>query len=546
MVGVNDLALRVCEELCATSGHDVLVMWGADEEIGERVRRIGAAFSALPPNEYASLERVNVREAACIMPVCEDDRLNLQIALKARDLNPSIRVVLRQFNRALGRKIEQNLPDCTAISPAAHAAATYAAAALDPASLYAVQFPSVDGPLLAFSERRAEEFGLNDCSVAEAERRMNARIAGVNGRVDLQPQDTIRREDVVVACGPVENLEAAWPRRGERRRSEHRLRARTSVRDVLRAAIRFEPLLSYTLLAGVLSFFAASVFFMYELRLTFIEAMYFTATSMLTVGYGDITPYTRHAGVAALLAAIGVMLVGVLILGVFIATISSALSRAQETALFGLRHIHAEDHVIVCGAGNVGTRVIDFLLRLKKRVVVVERRPNALLLEQARTKQIDLLAADTTNDETLEFCSLPSAQSLVAITDSDTSNLEAALGALDRNPELPIVMRIMDPAFSRSIERNFKIAKSFSASDLTAPTIAGLARFPGSRGRVTFAGETFNIGERSASTRLPRAEGTIPLYAWRAGSLVPLHDFAHMQPEDRLLYIVPLSQFRAG
>jgi Trk K+ transport system NAD-binding subunit len=546
VVGANDLALRVCEELCATSGHDVLVMWNAGEETAERVCAMGAAFANLPPNNYDSLEAVNVRQAACIMPVCEDDRLNLQIALKARDLNPEIRIVLRQFNRALGRKIEQNLPDCSAISPAAHAAATFAAAALDPACLYAVQFPAADGPLLAFSERRAADFGLNDCSVSDAERRMNARITAVNGRVDPEPGDTIRREDLVVACAPVEALQAAWSRRGERRRSEHRLRARTSLRDVLNAAVRFEPLLFYTLIAGAISFFAASVFFKYDLRLSFVEAMYFTATSMLTVGYGDITPYNRHAGIPALVIAMAVMLVGVLILGVFIATISSALSRAQETALRGLRHIHAEDHVVVCGAGNVGTRVIDLLLRLKQRVLVVERSPSALLLEQARTKQIDLLAADTTNDETLEFCSLPSAQSLVAITDSDTANLEAALGALDRNPELAVVMRIMDPAFSRSVESNFKIAKSFSASDLTAAAIAGLARFPGSRGRVTFAGETFNVGERSAATRLPRAEGTIPLYAWRAGSLVPLHDFAHMQPEDRLLYVVPLSQFRAG
>lgn len=545
MVGANDLAVRVCEELCSTRGHDVVVMWDRDERTAEQVRAIGAEYAALEPNEYASLEAVGIREAACIMPVSEDDRLNLQVALKARDLNPQIRIVLRQFNRALGRKIEQNLVDCSAISPAAHAAATYAAAALDPACLYAVQFPAGEGQLVGFSERRAVEFGLGDCSFAEAERRTGVRIAAINGRIDLQPHDAIRAEDVLVACGPVDVLQSTWPRRSQRRRSEHRLRPRTSVRDLLRAAVKFEPLLFYTLAIGVVCYFGASLYFMDVLHLTFVQAMYFTAASMLTVGYGDITPYYRHSGAGALFATMAIMLLGVLILGISIATISSVLSRAQETALRGLRHVHAEDHIVVCGAGNVGTRVIEFLLQLKQRVVVVERRPSALLLEQARTRKIDLLAADTTDDETLAFCALPSAQSLVAITDSDTANLEAALGALDRNPEIPVVMRIMDPVYSRSIERHFNIAKSFSASDLTAPAIAGLARFPGSRGRVRFADETFNIGERSASARLPRAEGIVPLYAWRAGSIVPIHDFANVHPEDRLLYLVPLSQFRA-
>jgi len=75
--------------------------------------------------------------------------------------------------------------------------------------------------------------------------------------------------------------------------------------------------------------------------------------------------------------------------------------------------------------------------------------------------------------------------------------------------------------------------------------IAGLARFPGTRGRVSFAGETFNVGVRSASDRLPRAEGTVPLYASRAGRLRPIRDFSEMEADDRVLYVVPLSQFKA-
>ena len=38
------------------------------------------------------------------MALAEDDRVNLQVALKARDINPKIRVVLRQFNRTLARE----------------------------------------------------------------------------------------------------------------------------------------------------------------------------------------------------------------------------------------------------------------------------------------------------------------------------------------------------------------------------------------------------------------------------------------------------------
>jgi len=543
VVGANDLALRVCEELCATSGHEVLVLWEPHGHAESVVRAMGASFAAHPPNDHASLDAVGVKEAACIIPVSEDDRLNLQVALKARDLNPGIRVVLRQFNRALGRKIEQNLPNCTAISPATHAAATYAAAAVDPACVYAVQFPAAAGPLVGFSERRALDFGLDDCTVAEAERRLSVRIVAVNGRVAPDATDTVRREDTVVACGPMQRLQESWPRRSavKRRRS----RTRNSIRDLLRAATRLDPLLLYTFAAGTLIYFLASAYFTYDLHLTFLEGLYFVATTMFTVGYGDITPLTKHGGWGAIVAGIVIMGVGVTLGGVFIATITAALNRAQQIALRGLRHIRAEDHIVVCGAGNVGTRIIDFLLEMDQHVVVIEPRPSALVVEHARSRRVELLASDATDDQVLAFCDLSQAQSLVAATDSDTANLEAALGSLAYNTDLHVVMRIHDPQFSRSVARNFRIGKSFSASDLTAPAIAGLARFPASRGRVSFAGEIFNVGERNAQMHIPRAEGGVPLYFWRAGALVAAHDFNEMQPNDQVLDIVPLSQFRA-
>lgn len=545
MVGANDLALGVCEELCATSGHEVLVLWEPNASAESAVRAMGATFAADAPNEYASLERAGVREAACIIPVTEDDRFNLQVALKARDLNPDIRVVLRQFNRALGRKIEQNLPNCTAISPATHAAATYAAAAVDPACVYAVQFPSQGGPLVGFSERRAFEFGLDTCTVEEAERRLGARIVAVSGEVAPERGRTIARDDTVVACGPMQRLQECWPRR-RAAPLRRRPRARTSIRDLLRVAARVEPLFLYTLAVGALLYTAATVYFIYELHLTPLESAYFVASTIFTVGYGDITPLTRHGGPFAMIVSIIVMGTGVTLGGVFIATVASALNRAQQIALRGLRHIRAEDHVIVCGAGNVGTRIIDFLLEMDQRVIVIEPRPSALIVEHARARRIELLASDATDDQVLAFCDLQNAQCVVAVTDSDTSNLESALGALAYNADMHLVMRIQDAQFAGSIARNFKIGKSFSASALTAPAIAGLSHVPESRGRVSFAGETFNVAERSADTREPPAAGALPLYFWRNGELVAAHDFAQMRPNDQLLDIVPLSQFKAG
>src|SRR5579864_2721120 len=91
VVGANDLALRVCEELYATQGHRVVVMWPVRTEIAARAERVGATFAEADPRDFDSLQAAGAAQASCIIPVCDDDRLNLQVALKARDVNPQIR-----------------------------------------------------------------------------------------------------------------------------------------------------------------------------------------------------------------------------------------------------------------------------------------------------------------------------------------------------------------------------------------------------------------------------------------------------------------------
>lgn len=127
---------RVCAELTATTGHKVRVVW---------------PISAHPDE---ALKAAGVDVAASLLALASDDALNLVIALRARVLNRKIRIVLRQFNPVLGSKIEQNLTDCTALSPAAHSAATYAGAALDPGCSSRYVFRPKPGRCSALPKRR--------------------------------------------------------------------------------------------------------------------------------------------------------------------------------------------------------------------------------------------------------------------------------------------------------------------------------------------------------------------------------------------------------
>src|SRR5205823_9428068 len=144
-------------------------LWPGNEEFAAEVKAAGAVFVAGRPESREGLAAAGVGRAVSILALSHDDQLNLQAALRARDANPKIRIVLRQFNRALAAKIEQNLPDCSVLSLAWHSAATYAAVALDPSCLRGLQFPERGGPLTGFATRTADRDGLAGKSVAAAE-----------------------------------------------------------------------------------------------------------------------------------------------------------------------------------------------------------------------------------------------------------------------------------------------------------------------------------------------------------------------------------------
>jgi len=546
VVGGDALAVRVCEEMLATQGHRVALVWMHDQQLAARLDRLGCEYFPHAPNDYDALRIAGVRDAVSVMAVSEDDRLNLQVALKARDLNPEIRVVLRQFNPVLGRKLEQNLPNCSVLSLASHSAATFVGTALDPTCFYALQFPDVDGVQTGFAERSAADFGIAGLALREAQQKLRGRIVGLNGSAAIPPDRPLAPDDRVVVFARVERLDATSPTRTSsrlERRRRHALRLAVSLEKRLRGLRAMDPILA-RIIGSTAAFFAfAVIYFAVVLKLDAVTALYFVTTTFTSTGYGDITPPRDHA-LAMLLAGL-VMFVGLAATGIFIAFATSAVTRAQFTTIQGLRQIHTRGHVLLCGSGNVGTRVIDYLRALHQRVVVVDPNPDPALIEMSRRRQIELLTADATRDATLDRCNIANARAVIALTDGDTANLEVALGVRARNPHVPVVMRVQDEAFAGSVARQFEAIRTYSTTTLAAPAFAMLSRFPGTRARIAYGDERYNVGER-LQTEVPQpppAEHCIPLGVWRRGAFLHIDAFEEMEPHDRLLFLVPLSQF---
>ena len=539
VLGDDALALSTAAEIRRLPGHRVTVLGPGNDEFAKSVAAIGAKLVSGLPHRSDALERAGVRDAETIIAVSRDDQLNLHAALMARDANPRIRIVLRQFNRTLAHKIEQNLPDCAVLSLAWHSAASYAATALDPSCFRGLQFPEPDGPLTGFVERMAFEDDLAHRRVADVEAQLGARLVAIDGDTSVDRNAPIPRGARLCLYGTIEQLMRTAPRAASGMLPTD---AAFSVRSPRKrwGFLRTNPYL-WSFAAAVFALFCLGTWhFHVAFGLGWLTAAYFVMATMTTTGYGDITPDRNN--IYDIITAMALMLAGVVFTGVFIAFAASLLTRAQWVRTQGLRRIKRRGHIIVCGAGSIGTGVIELLLGFGRPLVVVEATPDAATVERARDLGYDLLTGDASRDETLELCNLAAAHSLVALTNVDTLNLEIALGARARNPDLPIVLRIAEAGFAASIARHFDVRTTYSAAALAAPAFAGLAHMPGARGRITLGGREFALGEYRASggDGGPSADA-VPIAVARDSGLALIHNFAGLRHGDRVLVLMPLS-----
>jgi voltage-gated potassium channel Kch len=543
VVGGDILALNTVQELCALPGHRIVVLWHGDAEFIRAVEGIGAICITAPPDSVEGLERAGVRDAVTILALSPDDQLNLHVALLARDASPGIRIVLRQFNRTLARKIEQNLPNCSVLSLAWYSATTYAAAALDPTCFHGLQFPDSDGPLTGFATRTAENCGVEDLTVGEAEQVLAARIIAVDGVTKPNPETRLAGRAELVVYGEIARLENTVARRSEARRRSNIGHARQALARRIRRRRRFNLILVRLALAALSVFLLGTWYFHRALHDSWIDAAYFVVTTMTTTGYGDVTPH--RDSLADVLVAMALMLGGITFSGLFIAFGASLLTRIQWVNMQGLRPVRRRGHIVVCGVGSIGSEVVGLLLGLGKQLVVVEAAPDPALVELAREERFDLLTGDASRDGTLDLCALKAADALVAVTSIDTLNLEIALGARARNPTMPIVLRIADASFAASIARHFEFETTFSAAALAAPAFVGLTRFPGARGRVAIANQEFAIAEIDASDimRASFRSDAVPIAVARENSFALVRDYQDLGASDRLLVMVPLAPF---
>lgn len=168
---------------------------------------------------------------------------------------------------------------------------------------------------------------------------------------------------------------------------------------------------------------------------TLVDAFYYTIVTASTVGYGDATPQTQQAK----LFGMSVLVVGTVSFAIALGTLfgpaiearfQKALGRMTESQLELL-----EGHLLVLGHGDLTDVILEELGDVEYLVVT----PDANWASGMKERDVDVLVADPSDEETLLRAQIGDASAVLVATNEDAEDALAVLTARQLNPTVRIV-----------------------------------------------------------------------------------------------------------
>jgi Trk K+ transport system NAD-binding subunit len=439
--GGDALALRLAEELTTRyEGEVVVVLPSARSGHGPRIAELpGVSLVEAGQVDARALRQAGIGRAAAVALVAQDDAGNVDLALLARELNPSIRVVLRMFNMNLGAGVRELLGDCEVLSTSEIAAPAFVAAALDER---APTYIDVSGHTLVVARRQDVRPEDVVCGLA---------VTGGDEPETLPVEQ--QRADIVLATSP-----APAPQVSTRRASRHPIRA---------MYLLISRRVGYVFAALAVVLLAASAILVADTHMAAWPAFYFALVTTL----GGADPNLGSSASQQVLHAV-LTVVGIVFMPILTATVVEAMVNARLARASGALIDQPSGHIVVVGLGNVGTRVIQALHGRGCQVVAIDQDEQARGVQTARQLGVRVVIADASNQGTLRSAGVEQCRSVVVLSTDDVTNLETALLARSIKPNVPVVLRLFDGEFADRVQRAFAINVSRSVSYLAAPSFA--------------------------------------------------------------------------
>jgi Trk K+ transport system NAD-binding subunit len=215
------------------------------------------------------------------------------------------------------------------------------------------------------------------------------------------------------------------------------------------------------------------------------------------------------------------------------------------------------DHVIVCGLGRLGLRVVTRLVEAGNTVVVIELQWPSEFLARALEMHVPVVAGDARNPSVLRAAGIQRACAVVSGIDDDLADVEIALAARALRPNIRVILRAFSETFDQALDRHFGENAAFSVSALAAPTFAAAMISRGAEHVLPLGTSLLGVGDLRPSA-LPMGPPAptvgeferqynlrVVAYSDGAGRMQTALTGRRLQPTDRIAFVGTLDRIEA-
>jgi len=130
VLGVGHLGTRVVHQLVRMGFDVVAIDVQETPEKSSELKRLDVPLVLGDGRLQQTLEQAGARRALALIVCTSNDQMNLEVTMRARDLNPSLRIVVRMWEERFAAQIQHFLNVDAVLSTTSLAAPSFAAAAL--------------------------------------------------------------------------------------------------------------------------------------------------------------------------------------------------------------------------------------------------------------------------------------------------------------------------------------------------------------------------------------------------------------------------------
>src|SRR3990167_6591207 len=384
------------------------------------------------------LSKAGIQNAKAILALTNQDMTNVAIVMEARKLNPNIKIILRMFDKDLGKHI-------------AKAYGVHQVFSVD--DLAAPIFASSAHENFAIAQFKIKERNYFVIEKHHIDKTKHSPL--MTSRGNAEKQQSVFEKFLIVQ--PAENY----------KKKPYRFPFLMKKLNYLRSPV-FTNFRRFLLIVFFIIFTSALIL-KKAMPLNFIDAFYFATTAITTVGYGDFN--FSHAAFWLKIFGCFLMLTGAAALAMLFSSITEIILTKKLPSILGGQPVPKKDHIIVVGRGQFGHTLLSLLLADHLPVTIISESQNDRYGDDIN-RQVSLVEGHLKSRDTLKRARVGKAKAIIVITEDDVRNLSVSLAAKKINPNIFNVVHVFNNRLGMKLQSALSLDRVLSVPSIIAPYFA--------------------------------------------------------------------------